>query len=101
MAKYEKPVVEVTSELAEGVYANSGAGAGGRKCGSIYMNGVYQQPSNQPINDGYKLGRGCEGCPAQNGGSCRFQSAPQEMNWDGDFRPAWEVQGHLPDEKGY
>ena len=49
--------------------------------------------------DGFKIVRGCEGCPAQDGESCRFVSHPEQMNWDGDFRPTWEQQGHGPDEK--
>jgi len=110
MKNYEKPVVMVNEELAEGVYAASGDKAANvnaetsgpkYKCESIYMNGVYQQGTWNPIEDGYKKGRGCEGCPAQNGNSCRFVTAPEQMNWDGDFRPSWEVAGHKPDEKGY
>ena len=105
---YSRPIVLTHSDMAEGVYAASGAGTGNNtttyKCDSIYMRGVYQQPTWSPITDGYKIGRGCEGCPAWNGSSCRFQSAPQEMvNWSGptDFRPSWEKEGKLPDEKGY
>lgn len=111
MKNYEKPVATKVDDLAEGVYMASGdAGdVGGdasettvsRGCGSKYMNGVFQMPTYNSIEDGYKIGRGCEGCPAWNGNSCRFESAPEEMNWDGDFRPSWEVQGHEPDEKGY
>ena len=94
MEKYESPKVIPVEELAEGIYASSGS--------SIYMNGVYQEPTYNPMRDGYKKGRGCEGCPAWNGKSCRFTSKPEEMlNWDNDYRPTWEVEGHLPDEKGY
>ena len=48
MEKYTKPVVLTMDELAEGVYAASGApaaeanGDGGIKCDSIYMKGVWQ-----------------------------------------------------------
>lgn len=107
MKGYVKPVATRVEELAEGVYMASGAVADAsteenvRGCKSIYMKGVFQKPTYSPITDGYKIGRGCEGCPAWNGSSCRFQSAPEEMNWDGDFRPSWEVAGHKPDEKGY
>lgn len=112
MKNYEKPMLVRTEQMSEGVYLASGAeinpGAGSEsgstaesRCKSKYMKGNYVQPTNNPIEDGYKKGRGCEGCPAWNGSSCRLQSAPDEMNWDGDFRPAWEVQGHFPDEKGY
>ena len=100
--KYEKPIIHVNTTISEGIYLSSGSQADTTyHCKSIYMHGVYQQPTYNPIQDGYKLGRGCEGCPASNGASCRFISHPEEMNWDGDFRPSWEVQGHLPDEKGY
>lgn len=98
---YQKPIIVSINDLAEGVYAASGSQNTTSRCKSIYMKGVYQQPTYNPIEDGYKIGRGCEGCPAWNGTSCRFISAPDEMNWDGDFRPTWEVQGHKPDEKGY
>lgn len=97
---YEKPVVMVNDDLAEGVYAASGA-TPKRACNSIYMKGVYVQPTYNPMRDGYKKGRGCEGCPAWDGKSCRFVSAPEQMNFDDDFRPTWEKEGHLPDEKGY
>ena len=97
---YDKPVILQPNDLAEGIYTDSGSNSK-YHCDSIYMNGIYQKPTYNPIQDGYKIGRGCEGCPAQNGDSCRFVSAPEEMNWDGDFRPTWEKNGHKPDEKGY
>ena len=94
----KEPIIISVHDLAENIYSASGTKSG---CKSIYMKGEYQQPSYNPIEDGYKIGRGCEGCPAWNGTSCRFISEPEQMNWDGDFRPSWEVQGHKPDEKGY
>lgn len=97
MKKYVSPSVIIT-DSSEGVYLASGAVRG---CKSIYMKGKYQQPTYNPIQDGYKIGRGCEGCPAWDGNSCRFISKPEEMNWDGDFRPSWEIAGKKPDEKGY
>ena len=100
--KYQKPMIIINEELSEGVYSASGSTISSQyKCKSIYMNGLYQQPTYNPIEDGYKLGRGCEGCPVWDGNSCRLISKPEEINWDGDFRPTWEVQGKLPDEKGY
>ena len=97
--KYEKPVVHLTDTVSEGVYLASGAQGGSQyRCKSKYMNGVYQKPTH--INsDGFKIARGCEGCQAWDGESCRFVSHPEQMNWDGDFRPTWEQQGHGPDEK--
>ena len=73
--KYEKPIIELTNTLSEGIYLSSGSQDNAKyHCKSIYMNGMYQQPTYNPIQDGYKLGRGCEGCPASNGASCRFIS---------------------------
>lgn len=97
--KYEKPVVHLTDTVSEGVYLASGAQGGSQyRCKSKYMNGVYQKPTY--INsDGFKIARGCEGCPARDGESCRFVSHPEQMNWDGDFRPTWEKEGHGPDEE--
>ncbi len=99
--KYTKPIITVNEELAEGVYAASGNNK--LVCKSIYMLGIPISPSYNPIEDGYKTGRGCEGCPAWDDEECvcRLITKPEEMNWDDDFRPTWEVQGHLPDEKGY
>lgn len=109
MKDYIKPIAAPAEGLSEGIYMASGdtaentsqSGDNTRGCKSIYMKGKFQMPTYKPIEDGYKIGRGCEGCPAWNGNSCRFDTAPEEMNWDGDFRPSWEVQGHKPDEKGY
>lgn len=98
--KYEKPVVHLTDTVSEGVYLASGAQGGSQyRCKSKYMNGVYQKPTFISNGDGYKIVRGCEGCPAQDGESCRFVSHPEQMNWDDDFRPTWEKEGHGPDEK--
>ena len=66
------------------------------KCSSKYMNGVFVVGTYNSIVDGYKVGRGCEGCPA-NWGRC----AVDQCNYAGDFRPSWEKAGHLPDERGY
>ena len=101
MKNYEKPIVILNEELSEGIYTYSGSTA--KRCKSIYILGIPQTPTYNSYEDGYKLGRGCEGCPAWNSSKCvcRLAVSPEEMNWDGDFRPTWEVQGHLPDEKGY
>ena len=103
MKNYEKPMALMNDELAEGVYAASGDQGidngedndndNGPKCNSIYVNGVFH-PSNWSNPNGTMIDvRGCEGCPANNG-HCRI--ATGEVNWEGDFRPSWEVQGHLP-----
>ena len=65
------------------------------------MKGIYQKPTYNPMEDGYKVGRGCEGCPAWNGQGCRIITHPEELNFNDDFRPSWEINGHKPDEKGY
>ncbi len=95
MKNYEKPEIIVVDNLAEGIYASSGKT--GQTCDSIYMNGIFVLGTKSPITDGYKKGRGCEGCPANWGDKC----AVSELNYDGDFRPSWEVEGKGPDELGY
>lgn len=105
MKQYEKPLIYENEEMSEGVYATNSGNAGDNtgtessttKCKSKYMNGVYQVGTYNPHTDGYKVGRGCEGCPASYGSKC----AVETVNYSGDFRPSWEQNGHLPDEKGY
>ena len=99
-SKYEPPKIIVLSDVAEGIYASSGIQTT-PVCGSIYMKGIYQKPTYNPIEDGYKVGRGCEGCPAWNGQGCRIITHPEELNFNDDFRPSWKINGHKPDEKGY
>ena len=110
---YVKPMILVNEELSEGVYAASGAvggvgdessssgtgdgaGNGGtaRVCGSIYMQGVFvSTDQGEKIYGGENVGaRGCEGCPAAWGDHC----AINEVNYDSDFRPWWEVAGRSP-----
>lgn len=94
MKNYVKPEIIVVDGLAEGIYASSGST--GHSCESLYMNGVFVVGTQNPIVDGYKVGKGCEGCHA-NWGRC----AINEVDSDGEFRPSWEVSNKLPDEKGY
>lgn len=96
---YEKPII-VDAGTSEGIYLQSGD-TDSTKCNSIYMKGVFQSPTNNSIVDGYKKGYGCMGCPAFAGTSCMFDSRPETMNWKSDFRPSWEINGKLPNEKGY
>ncbi len=93
MKNYVKPEIIVVDSLAEGIYASSGSGHG---CDSLYMNGVYLKGTYHPKKDGYKIGRGCEGCPVAYDDRCNVADA----NYDGDFRPSWEISGKLPDELG-
>ena len=100
MKTYVQPTLTENEDAFEGIYTASGnkkESASGYSCDSKYMNGTYVIGTYTPINDGYKKGRGCEGCPANYGNSCGVS----QVNYDGDFRPSWEVQGHLPNEKGY
>ena len=67
--KYTKPEINIINDYPEDVYMSSGTPKY-TKCKSIYLNGTYQKPTYNPIQDGYKVGRGCEGCPASDGSSC-------------------------------
>jgi hypothetical protein len=96
MNNYNKPEILVVDGLAEGIYASSGSS--GASCESLYMNGVFTVGTYSPITDGYKIGRGCEGCHA-NWGKCAI--GDPNLNPDQDFRPSWEKAGKGPDEKGY
>jgi hypothetical protein len=96
MNDYTKPEILVVNDLTEGIYASSGSSGGG--CESIYMSGVYLKGTYNSINDGYKIGYGCDGCPADFG-KCAVQEESEK--YDGDFRPSWEKNGKLPDEKGW
>ena len=105
---YEKPEASLIEKVSEGVYLSSGMQETGgtetgsqTRCKSQYMKGNFQPKRGDSINIGYKDGYGCEGCPAYRGDSCAFDTAPEQMNYDGDFRPSWETWGKLPDEKGY
>lgn len=104
MKEYTKPVVEVTSEAAEGVYAASG----GAKCDSEYMNYQMQSPTygwafgNVTVREAY----GCLKCPAytKEGGQCgmltHFEDANQSGTYDvdsGNRMPIWEKLGYTED----
>jgi hypothetical protein len=95
MKNYVKPEIIVVDNLAEGIYASSGSTGGG--CDSKYMNGIFVVGIGSPITNGYKVGRGCEGCPGSEGNKCKAD----KMNDAEDCRPTWEKDGKLPDQKGY
>ncbi|MFA9466247.1 MAG: hypothetical protein ACERKN_18425 [Velocimicrobium sp.] len=100
MNSYKEPEIIVIDEAAEGIYAASGSTEdpdAGKKCASIYMQGVYSPKNGDSIHVGYKLGYGCDGCPAVANGRCTVN----EITWDGDFRPWWEKQGKTGDELGW
>ena len=97
MRNYVKPTAIMNENYTEGVYA---APSGERGCMSIYMNGVYHASDYSDWQNGTNInGRGCEGCPASEGSGCKFQTNPESMNWNGDFRPSWEVQGKNPNDR--
>lgn len=93
MKKYERPVVELNNELAEGVFAASGASGG---CDSIYMQGVYSD--GVPGGVTYKEKFGCTGCHAYTGQGCKLDDPT--FNPKGKIlMPNWEQNLHSGDEK--
>lgn len=88
---YQKPEIKKSSiEVLETV--NTASGEIGRKCQSVYMKGVYH-PTNYS-NGADMMSRGCEGCNA-NWGYCGVSAC----NYDGVFKPSWEVAGVNTDNK--
>ena len=115
MEKYTKPVVLTMDELAEGVYAASGATAGeanadgGIKCDSVYMKGVWQAPDKSNwapgTTRGYKQQFACLGCPANTDNGCGLQTHYVESgnaaSYDvdnGNRKPTWEKKGYGPND---
>ncbi|MBQ9141645.1 MAG: hypothetical protein IJX63_07615 [Lachnospiraceae bacterium] len=108
MMKYEKPIIQINSETAEGVYAASGSYVtyGEYGCNSKYMQGEFHSPNYEwyiTMLEHY----GCSGCPAYTypGGECglktHFTEAGYAQSYDanaGKYKPAWELHGQLPDE---
>ena len=95
MNKYEKPMVELNNELAEGVYAASGAAD--IECGSDYMNGSFHKgdrgQGKGSRNWKYKEDFGCAGCPANLGYVCALKTDDKDKykQYDKkDLRPQWE-----------
>lgn len=109
MEKYEKPIVIVNNELAEGVYATgSGAANNAPGCDSQYMAGTWQGPDNSAWNGktrGYKQQFGCHGCPAYTGSACGLTTHYVDANYaasydvdNGNRMPSWERKGYGPDD---
>ena len=118
MKQYQKPIVVVNDELAEGVYAASGSSAGesnntsddnGPKCDSKYMKGEWQAPdySNWAAGEsrGYKQQFACLGCPANTDNGCGLQThyieSGNAASYDtdnGNRKPSWEKKGYKPDD---
>lgn len=103
---YEKPIITLQNDLAEGVYAASGdsyftgptdTGADGKTvgCQSQYMRGVPQTPNhNIGIPSQHQMmERGCEGCSAlQYNGACALHLASSSAI----LMPKWEQRGFKP-----
>ena len=112
MRKYEKPIIEVNNELAEGVYAASGTAYGTKVCDSKYMNGVWQGPDYRPWAEvggsmGYMQYYGCLGCPANTYNGCgiadgnHYEESGNAGSYDtdkGKRMPRWEAEGKDPNE---
>lgn len=100
MKEYEKPIVEVNSELAEGVYAASG----GPQCNSPTRNGVWKAPDYSDWagkTRSYDDQFGCLGCPAYTATGCGLQSHYVDSNYassyevdNGNRKPGWEDKGY-------
>lgn len=113
MRDYEKPMIQVSSDLAESIYLASGGeattgDAGAAKCDSIYMNGVWQKPDYSDwagSTRGYKQQFGCLGCPANTDNGCGLQTHYVDSGYagsydvdDGNRKPSWEKKGYGPDD---
>ena len=110
MKGYERPVVLVNDELAEGVDAASGdtASTNGPKCDSVYMNGVWQAPDYSPWGEttrGYKQQFACLGCPANTDNGCglltHYVESGNAASYDvdnGNRKPTWEKKGYGPED---
>lgn len=112
MRSYEKPVLRVNADLAEGVYLASGDVVAdtdnGLKCDSIYMKGVWQAPDYSDWaggTRGYKQQFGCLGCPANTANGCGLQTHYVDSGYassydvdNGNRMPSWERKGYGPDD---
>lgn len=115
MKNYERPVVLVNEEMAEGVYAASGSVSGGTStgagpgCDSIYMLGVWQDQNHDAWapgeTKGYKEQFGCLGCPANTASGCglltHYVDADYAASYDvdnGNRKPSWESKGYGPND---
>lgn len=105
MIEYEKPLVDIVNEAAEGVYAASGS----RKpdfCQSEHMDGFQPQyMGHWDGSEGMKYIWGCFGCKAYTSAGCGLEghfiesglAASYQPNFDaGRYKPAWEYNGKGP-----
>ena len=113
MREYEKPIMQISPDLSEGVYLSSGSSAstgdsGAPKCDSSYMKGVWQgygQGDWNQGNPGYKLQFGCLGCPANTGSGCGLLTHYADSGYAGSYdvdngnrKPSWEKKGYGPND---
>lgn len=96
MKEYTKPVVEVTSEAAEGVYTASGftpwMGNGLSGCNSPSIRGDFKLGTFK-VPATVKEYYGCNTCPACNwSDKCNVKEGTTYTNNDGYRFPSWEPQ---------
>lgn len=124
MKKYEKPMVVLDVDAAEGVFMASGqsgdsgggssdgsGGASAATCQSQYMQGVFHPQDNSIAygspNYTYMNVCGCEGCAASAGSYCQLTNASWASNdgladaANGTLKPSWEQQGKSPDAQAW
>jgi len=99
MKEYEKPMVDIVTEAAEGVYAASGKPG----CDSKWMNSTYQHYQggwDKTVKEYY----GCIGCPAYRETGCALEvdqaylDGATSYNTDNGMRmPEWETKELAPD----
>lgn len=117
MKAYEKPIAIVNEEIAEGVYAASGAAAGDAgnssanalQCDSVYMRGIWQAPDYSQWASGetrgYKQQFACLGCPANTDNGCGLLTHYEDSGYassyetdNGNRMPSWERKGYGPND---
>lgn len=107
MKQYQKPIVLVNEELAEGVYTASGVADNnnGPKCDSKYMKGEWQGFDFSTWPTTYKQQQGCNGCPAFRSNGCGLKTDYVDSGYassydvdNGNRMPGWEKEGHKADD---
>lgn len=105
---YEKPIITLQNDLAEGVYTASGdsyytgpttTGADGNTvgCQSQYMKGIQQTPHHHydgDLSQYQMIDRGCEGCPADQYTFCALNL----VSSSNVLKPTWEQRGFKPND---
>ena len=95
---YEKPIIIVNNECAEGVYAASGVKSNGPWwCDSEYMKGNFQ-PWQGGNNTTVKEYYGCTGCRSFWGNQCGAAAGVIAESDEGFRKPEWEQKGCEPNQ---